>query len=126
MTKLRDGTSRRIVKPGQVFNRIHVDDIADVALKLIAAGGGGGIWNVADREPAPPEDVIVYAASLIGVDPPPEEPFATAKLTPMQASFYADNRRISTQKLARELGYVWNYPTYREGLRACLQAEGGA
>jgi len=125
LVKLREGASRRIVKPGQAFNRIHVDDIAGVALKLIASDSPGGIWNVADCEPAPPQDVIVYAAALLGIEPPPEEPFATANLTPMQRSFYASNQRISTRKLQRELGYVWTYPTYREGLQACLAAGDG-
>lgn len=125
LTKLAQGDSRRIVKPGQVFNRIHIEDIAGVALALIEAGAPGEVWNVADLEPAPPQDVITYAASLLGVDPPPEEPFDTADLTPMQRSFYASNQRISTEKLRRELGYRWRYPTFREGLSACLEAGDG-
>ena len=115
--RLRDGTARRVVKPGQVFNRIHVDDIAGVLRRLIEVGGPGGLWNVADREPAPPQDVISFAAELLGLPPPPEEPFETADLSPMARSFYSDNRRISTQKLANVLGYVWRYPSYREALR---------
>ncbi len=125
LVKLREGTARRIVKPGQVFNRIHVVDIAGVAMKLIAAGGAGGVWNVADREPAPPQDVVAYAAGLIGIEPPPEEPFETAEMTPMARSFYADNRRVATEKLASQLGYVWNFPTYREGLADCYAAGDG-
>ena len=125
LIKLKEGVARRIVKPRQAFNRIHVDDIAGVALKLIEADGGGGTWNVADREPAPPQDVIAFAAELMGIAPPPEEPFATADLSPMALSFYADNRKISTEKLRRELGYVWRYPTYREGLTACYEAGDG-
>ncbi|MGA2493376.1 MAG: SDR family oxidoreductase [Roseiarcus sp.] len=123
--KLRRGEARRIVKPGQVFNRIHVDDIAAVAVRLIEADGPGGIWNVADEEPAPPEDVIVFAAELLGVAPPPIEDFATARLTPMARSFYDDNRRVDVGKLRRELGYRWLYPTYRDGLRALAAAEEG-
>ena len=122
LEKLRRGEARRIVKTGQVFNRIHVDDIAALAVRLIEAGGPGGIWNVADEEPAPPEDVIVFAAELLGVAPPPIEEFATARLTPMAKSFYDDNRRVDVGKLRRELGYRWLYPTYREGLRALAEA----
>ena len=117
LEKLREGTARRVIKPGQVFNRIHVDDIAGVLRRLIEVGGPGGLWNVADREPAPPQDVISFAAELLGLPPPPEEPFETADLSPMARSFYSDNRRISTQKLANVLGYVWRYPSYREALR---------
>jgi nucleoside-diphosphate-sugar epimerase len=123
--KIRRGEARRIVKPGQVFNRIHVDDIAAVTVRLIAADGPGGIWNVADEEPAPPEDVIAFAAERLGVAPPPIEDFATARLTPMAKSFYDDNRRIDVGKLRRELGYRWLYPTYREGLVALAEAGEG-
>jgi nucleoside-diphosphate-sugar epimerase len=115
---MRSGQARRVVKPGQVFNRIHVDDLAAIAVRLIAAGGPGGVWNVADEEPAPPQDVIAFAAGLLGLPPPPEENFATAALSPMAQSFYADNRRVSVEKLRSELGYRWLYPTYREGLQA--------
>jgi nucleoside-diphosphate-sugar epimerase len=125
LVRLKEGAQRRIIKPGQVFNRIHVDDVAGVALKLIEAGGPGGVWNVADREPAPPQDVIVFAARLMGIEPPQEELFESADLSPMARSFYADNRRISTEKLRRELGYAWSYPTYREGLTACYEAGDG-
>jgi len=123
--KIRRGEARRIVKPGQVFNRIHVDDIAAVAVRLIEAGGPGAIWNVADEQPAPPEDVIVFAAGLLGVEPPPIEDFATARLTATAKSFYDDNRRVDVGKLRRELGYRWLYPTYREGLRALAEAGEG-
>jgi len=125
LEKLRRGEARRIVKPGQVFNRIHVDDVAAVAVRLIEAGGPGGLWNVADEEPAPPEDVIVFAAELLGVAPPPAEDFATARLTPMARSFYDDNRRVDVGKLRRELGYRWLYPTYRDGLSALAAAGEG-
>ena len=96
-----------------------------VAVRLIEAGGPGGLWNVADEEPAPPQDVIVFAAELIGVAPPPEEDFASARLTPMARSFYDDNRRVDVGKLRRELGYRWLYPTYRDGLRALAEAGEG-
>jgi nucleoside-diphosphate-sugar epimerase len=125
LERLRSGQARRIVKPDQVFNRIHVDDVAAVAARLIAAGGPGGLWNVADEEPAPPQDVIVFAAELVGAAPPPEEDFATARLTPMARSFYDDNRRVDVGRLRRELGYRWLYPTYREGLEALAAAGEG-
>lgn len=125
LEKLRRGEARRIVKPGQAFNRIHVDDLAAVAVRLIAAGGPGAVWNVADEEPAPPQDVIAFAAALLGLPPPPQEDFAAAALSPMAQSFYADNRRVSVDRLRRELGYRWLYPSYREGLRALAAAGEG-
>ncbi len=125
LVKLREGDARRIVKPGQVFNRIHVDDIAGAALALLAADGAGGVWNLADREPAPPQDVIAFAAALMGAPLPPEEPFEGAELSEMARSFYDDNRRISIAKLERDLGYSLLYPTYREGLTALWQAGEG-
>jgi nucleoside-diphosphate-sugar epimerase len=125
LERLRRGEARRIVKPGQVFNRIHVDDIAAVVVRLVDAGGPGGIWNLADEEPAPPEDVIVFAAELLGVAPPPIEDIATARMTPMAKSFYDGNRRVDVGKLRRELGYRWLYPTYRDGLRALAATEEG-
>lgn len=125
LVKLRAGDARRIVKPGQVFNRIHVEDIAGVALTLLKAGGAGGVWNVADREPAPPQDVIAFASGLMGLALPPEEPFEGAALSEMARSFYEDNRRVSIDKLERELGYLLQYPSYREGLTALWQAGEG-
>jgi nucleoside-diphosphate-sugar epimerase len=125
LEKLLTGEARRIVKPGQVFNRVHVDDAAAIAVRLIEAGGPGAVWNVADTAPAPPQDVIAFAAALIGVAPPPEEDFAAARLSPMAASFYNDNRRVDVGKLRRELGYRWLYPTYREGLVALAAAREG-
>ena len=125
LDRLARGEARRIVKPGQVFNRIHVDDLAEIVARLIAARGPGETWNVADEEPAPPQDVVAFAAELLGVAPPREEDFATARLTPMAASFYDDNRRVDIGKLRRALGYRWLYPTYREGLRALAAAGEG-
>jgi nucleoside-diphosphate-sugar epimerase len=125
LVKLREGDARRIVKPGQVFNRVHVDDIAGVIWRLVAAGGPGAVWNLVDEEPAPPQDVIAYAATLMGIEPPPEERFEDSALSDMAASFYEDNRRISIDKLKRELGYAPLYPTYREGLRALAAAGEG-
>jgi nucleoside-diphosphate-sugar epimerase len=118
---VRAGTARRIVKPGQVFGRIHVDDIVQVLRASIARPNPGAIYNVADDEPAPPQDVIAFACELLGVQPPPEVPYQEAELSPMARSFYADNRRIDNTRIKRELGVRLRYPTYREGLRAILE-----
>ncbi|RZN09164.1 NAD(P)-dependent oxidoreductase [Bradyrhizobium genosp. SA-3] len=117
LATLRAGTARRIIKPGQVFNRIHVDDIASVIMAAIHHQGGG-TWNVCDDEPASPQDVIAYAAQLMGVAPPPEEAFATAEMSAMARSFYASSARVSNAKLKRELGVTLAFPTYRHGLDA--------
>lgn len=117
LVTLRAGTARRIIKPGQVFNRIHVDDIASAIMAAIRYPNGG-TWNVCDDEPAPPQDVIAYAAELMGVAPPPEEAFATAEMSAMARSFYASSARVSNAKLKRELGVSLACPTYRHGLDA--------
>jgi nucleoside-diphosphate-sugar epimerase len=126
LVNLREGRARRIVKPGQVFNRIHVADIAQAIALAIEAGGDGDIWNIADDEPAAPQDVIAFAAGLLGVTPPPEAAFDTAEMTPMARSFYGDNKRISNAKLKNRLGFAPLYPTYREGLRALAASGDGA
>jgi dTDP-4-dehydrorhamnose reductase len=113
--KLRDGTARRIVKPGQVFNRIHVQDIARVTA-LAAEARLDGTFNLADDEPAPPQDLVTHAAAMMGVEPPAAMPFDTAELTPMQRSFYADNKRVSNRLIKQALGIDLLYPNYREGL----------
>ena len=118
--KLREGTSRRVVKPGQVFNRIHVDDIGRVTA-LAAEARLAGTFNLGDDEPAPPQDVIAYAAAMLGVEPPPEIPFETAEMTPMQRSFYTDNKRVSNAAIKQALGIELLYPTYREGLAAIFE-----
>jgi nucleoside-diphosphate-sugar epimerase len=124
LDKLLAGTARRIVKPGQVFNRIHVEDIASVLEASIARPRAGAIYNVADDEPAPPEDVIAYGAELLGMEPPPEVPFEDANLSPMARSFYGDSRRISNALIKTELEVRLVYPTYREGLLAlCAKAQ---
>lgn len=120
--KLRDGTARRIVKPGQVFNRIHVADIGHV-MAAAARMRLGGTFNLADDEPAPPQDVIAHAARLLAVAPPPEQPFDTAEMTPMARSFYADNKRVANGAIKRALGMQLLYPSYREGLAAILAEE---
>jgi len=123
--RIREGTAHRIIKPGQVFNRIHVDDIAATVCAAIT-GGTYDVYNVADDEPAPPQDVVSFAAELLQVPPPPEVPFADAKLSPMAASFYADNRRVSNKRIRQDLGVALQFPTYREGLRAILAGASNA
>jgi nucleoside-diphosphate-sugar epimerase len=125
LERLRAGDACRIVRPGHVSNRAHVDDIAEVTRLVLTAGLEGQIWNVADDEPAPPQDVIAYAATLLGVALPPEQAFDEADLSPMAASFFADEKRISAAKAKALLGFVPAYPTYREGLRALFDAGEG-
>ena len=120
LVSLSDGTARRVIKPGQVFSRIHVDDIAGVLEASIAKPHPGSAYNVCDDEPSPPQDVIAYAAHLLGRAPPPAVPFEQAALSPMAKSFYADSKRVSNKRIREELGYRLRYPTYREGLRALL------
>ena len=126
LVNVANGTAKRIVKAGQIFNRIHVDDITQ-AIDACFAHAASGLFNVADDEPAPPQDVIAFAADLLGVPPPPEIPFADAQaaMSPMAQSFYAENRRVRNDKLKRELGVRLMHPTYREGLRALLVAGEG-
>jgi len=120
--KLRDGTSRPVVKPGQVFNRIHVEDIGRVTA-LAAAARLDGTFNLGDDEPAPPQEVIRHAASMLGMVPPPEVPFDAATMTPMQRSFYADNKRVSNAAIKHALGIKLLYPTYRQGLADIFEKE---
>jgi nucleoside-diphosphate-sugar epimerase len=125
LVNLREGAARRIVKPGQVFNRIHVEDIAGAVMASLARPSAGAIYNVADDEPAPPQDVVAFAADLMGVPVPPDMPFDTAVLSPMARSFYGENKRVSNRKLKDELGYAFRYPTYRAALRALFAAGDG-
>ena len=125
LVNLRRGEARRIVKSGQVFNRAHVDDIAEISRLVLTRDLKGQIWNVADEEPAPPQDVVAYAAALLGVEPPPEEPFDQARLSPMAREFYADNKLVSIAKAKAELGFAPAYSTYREGLKALAEAGEG-
>jgi len=118
------GSAKRIDKPGQVFNRIHVEDIAQ-AIEAAFRERADGIFNVTDDEPTPQGEPIVFAAELLGVAPPPEIPFAEAakSMSPMALSFYAESKRVRNNKLKRALGVSLRYPTYREGLSA-LAARG--
>ncbi|MDZ7626956.1 MAG: SDR family oxidoreductase [Parvularculaceae bacterium] len=121
--QIREGRAQRIVKPGQVFSRMHVEDIARAVEASLFNPGAGTLFNLADDEPAPPQDVIDYACRLLGVEPPPLIPFEQAALSDMARSFYADNKRVSNALMKRALGVSLRYPTYREGLRAILEAQ---
>jgi nucleoside-diphosphate-sugar epimerase len=122
---VKSGRARRIVKPGQVFNRVHVFDLADIidgAMNLALTRGAGGIFNAADDEPTAPGDPIAFAAGLLGVAPPPEIPFEEAKKTmsPFAVSFYGESKRVRNARIKSVLGVTLRYPTYREGLRALM------
>jgi nucleoside-diphosphate-sugar epimerase len=118
--KVRAGTARRILKPGQVFSRIHVDDIAATLAASIARPDPGAIYNVCDDDPAPPEDVISYAAQLLGLPIPPAEDWGKAEMTPMARSFYAESKRVRNDRIRHALGVTLAYPDYRAGLAALL------
>lgn len=122
ITKLQAGTANRLIKPGQVFNRIHVDDIAGVLMASLEKPRPGAVYNVTDDEPAPPQDVVSFAAEVARLEPPPETPFDPAKLSPMAASFYGENKRVSNALVKRELGYAFRYPDYRQALRDLAEA----
>ena len=112
---LDKGTARRLVKKDQVFNRIRVEDIG-AATAFLSAQGASGIFNITDDEPAPPQDVVTFAAALMGMEPPPEQAFETAELTAMARSFYGENKRVSNEKI-RAMGFDFRFPNYRESLR---------
>ena len=117
---VRAGQARRIVKPGQVFSRIHVADIATVLEASIARPDPGAAYNVCDDDPAPPQDVVALACELLGVDPPPEIPFEAAEMSEMGRSFYAESKRVSNRRIKEDLGVRLAYPGYRAGLAALL------
>jgi nucleoside-diphosphate-sugar epimerase len=121
---VRRGTAKRIHKPGQVFSRIHVDDIARVLEASMARPNPGRAYNLCDDEAAPPADVIAHACKLLDRPPPPLVPFDEAELSPMARSFYRDNRRVANRRIKEELGVDLAYPNYRAGLEALLAAEG--
>lgn len=116
LVNLQNGTAKRLVKPGQVFNRIHVEDIAGAAWHLLGKRKGG-VFNVTDDLPAPPQDVVSYAAELMGIAPPAEIAFETAQLSPMARSFYGENKRVSNAAIKAE-GYAFRFPDYRIALNA--------
>ena len=114
------GTARRIIKPGQVFNRIHVDDLATALTASMSGQGTFSTYNIADNEPCAPEDVTSHAAVLLGLTAPPAIPFEAAELSPMARSFYAESKRVSNRRLRSDLNVELGYPTYREGLAAIV------
>lgn len=126
--KVRRGAARRIIKPGQVFSRIHVDDIGATLAASIAQPCAGAAYNVCDDDPAPPQDVLAHAAALLGLPAPPEVDFDVAKetMSPMAASFYAESKRVSNRRIKDGLGVRLRYPSYRDGLPAVLAAETAA
>lgn len=126
LAKVRSGTARRIIKQGQVFSRIHVEDIAQTLMASINQPNPGTIYNVCDDEAAPPQDVIGMAADMLGMTLPDEEDFEVAEMTPMARSFYAESKRVKNDRLKRDLGVNLIYPTYREGLRVLLDQENEA
>ncbi|WP_334064894.1 SDR family oxidoreductase [Limimaricola cinnabarinus] len=121
--KVRQGTARRIVKQGQVFSRIHVDDIAQVLKASIDRPNPGAIYNLCDDDPAPPQDVIAHAAELLGLPVPPEVAFDEAEMTPMARSFYAESKKVRNDRIKDELGVQLIHPDYRSGLAALLKDE---
>lgn len=116
LLSLLDGSAKRVIKPGQIFSRIHVEDIATVLEASIAKPHPGRAYNVCDDEASPPQDVVEYGARLLGLPVPPDVAFEEAQLSPMARSFYADSKRVSNARLKAELGVRLTYPTYREGL----------
>jgi nucleoside-diphosphate-sugar epimerase len=122
---VREGRARRVVKPGQVFSRIHVEDIAGVLEASIGRPNPGAVYNVCDDDAAPPQDVITYACALLGVAAPPEIPYAEAapSMSAMARSFYADSKRVANHRIKTELGVRLAYPDYRVGLKALLAAD---
>jgi nucleoside-diphosphate-sugar epimerase len=125
LVSVLDGTAKRIVKEGQIFSRIHVEDIAGIVQASIDKPRPGRAYNVCDDEPCPPQDVVAFAAELLQIPPPPEIPFNRAELSPMAKSFYAESKRVSNRRIKDELGYRLIYPTYREGLTALLATLAG-
>lgn len=122
MVSLQNGKAHRIVKPGHVFSRIHVTDLACIIAASMNAPNPGRIYNVADDMVAPPQDVVTYAAELLGVVPPPLQDIETADLSPMARSFYTDNKQVSNARIKAELGVSLRYPTYKVGLKALSES----
>ena len=122
--RLRDGTARRLARPGQVFSRIHRDDIVSALVASLARGGAGMTFNLCDDEPGPPQDVVAHAAMLLGVEPPPEEAFDLQAISPASRRFYGESKRVANARAKAVLGWRPLYPTYREGLAAVLTGGG--
>jgi nucleoside-diphosphate-sugar epimerase len=120
--KVRDGSARRILKPGQVFSRIHVDDIAGALAASVARPAPGTTYNICDDDPAPPQDVLTYAAQLLGLPPPPAVAYESAQMSEMARSFYAENKRVRNDRMRWDLGYALKYPDYKTGLQALVES----
>ena len=118
--KVRAGTARRIIKEGQVFSRIHVEDIAQALELSVQRPDPGTVYNLCDDDPAPPQDVIAHAAELLGLPVPPAIPFDQADMTPMARSFYAESKKVRNDRIKQALGWAPQFPTYRAGLAALL------
>ncbi|HEY4343604.1 MAG TPA: SDR family oxidoreductase [Parvibaculum sp.] len=123
LRSVADGSARRIVKAGQVFSRVHVEDVAAALAASMTKPNPGAAYNVCDDEPAPPQDVVAFAAGLLQLPLPPEVAFEDAQLSPMARSFYEDSKRVSNRRMREELNVGLRYPTYREGLRALLETD---
>lgn len=125
LDQVRAGTARRIDKPGQVFSRVHVEDVAGTLRASMERPSPGSVYNVVDDLPCPAPEVIDYACSLLGVEPPPLVPFDQVDLSPMAASFWTDNKRVKNERIKKRLGVSLRYPDYRAGLDAQFAAEKG-
>lgn len=123
LDSVRAGVARRINKPGQVFNRIHVEDIVQVLMASMAHPNPGAAYNLADDDPVPSHAVITYACELLGITPPPMIPYEEADMAPIVRSFYKDNKRVANNRIKRELGVTLKYPDYKAGIDACLATE---
>lgn len=123
LDSVRAGVARRINKPGQVFNRIHVEDIVQVLMASMARPNPGAAYNLADDDPVPSWEVITYACELLGIEPPPILPYNEADMAPIARSFYSDNKRVCNARIKTELGVQLKYPDYKKGIEACLAAE---
>lgn len=123
LDSVRAGVARRIDKPGQVFNRIHVEDIVQVLMASMDHPNPGAAYNLADDDPVPSHEVILYACQLLGITPPPLIPYDEADMAPIARSFYKDNKRVSNRRIKEQLGVALKYPDFRKGLEACLEAE---
>jgi len=123
LDSVRSGTARRIDKPGQAFSRIHIDDIVQTLVASMHYPNPGAIYNLSDNEPVPSHEVIAYACELLGMEPPPLIPFEQADMAPIARSFYADNKRVSNQRIKDELGVQLLHPSFRSGLESCLRVE---
>lgn len=120
LKQVRDGRAKRVVKPGQVFSRIHVDDIIQVLRASMARPYPGRLYNLCDDDPEAPDKVVTFACELLGIAPPPEVPFEDAELSDMAKSFYSDNKRVANRRIKDELGVTLRYPSYRDGMVADL------